>query len=424
MTPPKKLATPSHLGRVIRGSKPSGNTVIGKAKRLTRKVPGLSEPSTAFKSETPSAPPATSKSAAPHANQQFTDAFLTNFKGESFTDPALVVALNNEDPLRQSILQAGLALPPAPLPPTIPEADAAILRRNLRRRMKALGLSARKLSMDASLNSEAVRQMLIGRAASPRPDSLRKIAGVLMCTMADLTGDAWWDALNMDAARKGGLRILLAQRFMQAEDLRNKAADTTNPVTRKQYLEAADALDFESGPYEWNNTQAFHQQFIAAKEMMNTMEGAPPQTPTPVATTLPAALMTRKDLPIYASAQGGSNGTMILDFTPIDHVARPSTLSNATDAFGFYVVEESMSPVYEHGDMVIVKPGLPPRAGANAVFIKEAEDGSTYALVKRLESWTAQAWNVTQFYPKRKTFTLDRKEWSKCLIIVVKHERG
>lgn len=55
--------------------------------------------------------------------------------------------------------------------------------------MAALGLSARQLSLRAKLNETAVKAILAGRSVSPRYTTLQRLAAVLGCTPADLTGD-------------------------------------------------------------------------------------------------------------------------------------------------------------------------------------------------------------------------------------------
>ena len=66
----------------------------------------------------------------------------------------------------------------------------AVLQRELRRRIDAQGTSARALSTRAGLNNMAVRDILNGKSQHPALDTLEKLARVLGCTVADLTGAA------------------------------------------------------------------------------------------------------------------------------------------------------------------------------------------------------------------------------------------
>lgn len=60
------------------------------------------------------------------------------------------------------------------------------LQRELHRRMRLLGLSARGLSLSAGLNDSAVKNILNGRSVHPRADTLTALARALGCTMSDL----------------------------------------------------------------------------------------------------------------------------------------------------------------------------------------------------------------------------------------------
>ncbi len=63
------------------------------------------------------------------------------------------------------------------------------LIREIQRRMKALNLDAKTTSQKAGLNESFVRDILRKKSIAPRHDSLAKVARVLGCTLADLTGE-------------------------------------------------------------------------------------------------------------------------------------------------------------------------------------------------------------------------------------------
>lgn len=133
------------------------------------------------------------------------------------------------------------------------------------------------------------------------------------------------------------------------------------------------------------------------------------------------ALLGRRDLPIYAATEGG-DGSIILSWEPIEFVQRPDRLMYAKKAYGMYVVGESMEPAFERGDLALVNPNVPPRAGLDCVFFQVAE-GETKALIKRLEKITTSAWVVLQWNPKEK-FSLPKKEWGHCQVVIGKYARG
>lgn len=133
---------------------------------------------------------------------------------------------------------------------------------------------------------------------------------------------------------------------------------------------------------------------------------------------LPSGLGAR-DLPVYASAQGGPTG-MIIDANPTDWVLRPQPLLRVQKAFAVYVVGDSMEPVYEPGDLLLVHPGLPPSRGRDVLLTAQRPDGEAAALVKRLVQATATDWIVRQYNPPTE-FPLPRREWQSAYVIVGKY---
>jgi len=143
----------------------------------------------------------------------------------------------------------------------------------------------------------------------------------------------------------------------------------------------------------------------------------------PVPGSAPAAVMSpvpnqpgRPDIPVWASAEAGSDGAMVLVNEPVDWIRRSERMQGVKAPFAFYVIGSSMSPAIEHGDQVVVNPSLLPTAGKDHVFLQTQEDGTILALVKRLLRSSATAWRVRQFNPA-KDFDLPKAKWSKALMI-------
>jgi len=136
---------------------------------------------------------------------------------------------------------------------------------------------------------------------------------------------------------------------------------------------------------------------------------APPPAPPPPET-----------IDVWASAEGGDHGAMLIASDPIDRIPRPPGM--ARDAFAVFLLGDSMSPAYEQGDQLYVDPNKPIRPGNDCLFVREAEDGSRYALAKRLVRPTADKWHVRQFTPA-KDFTLSRAVWSRAWLIAGKWNR-
>ena len=127
----------------------------------------------------------------------------------------------------------------------------------------------------------------------------------------------------------------------------------------------------------------------------------------------------RPDIPVWASAEAGHDGAMVLVNDPIDYIRRSERMLGVRHPFAFYVIGTSMSPAIEHGDQVVIHPGMPPQPGRDHVFLQQQPDGTMLALVKRLVRPTTTAWKVRQFNPAR-DFELSRSKWSKALMITEK----
>jgi phage repressor protein C with HTH and peptisase S24 domain len=131
----------------------------------------------------------------------------------------------------------------------------------------------------------------------------------------------------------------------------------------------------------------------------------------------------RPDLAVYASAAGGPEGAWVLSGDAIAWIHRDQRLVGVRDAFACYVVGESMFPAYEHGNLLLVNPAVPPNAGDDCLLVQEAPDGARYALIKRLVRFNSTSWTVKQWNPD-KTFSLPRKEWQRALLVIGKYNRG
>jgi phage repressor protein C with HTH and peptisase S24 domain len=137
----------------------------------------------------------------------------------------------------------------------------------------------------------------------------------------------------------------------------------------------------------------------------------------------PPPSLDRPDLAVYASAAGGPEGAWVLSSDAIAWIHRDQRLQGVRDAFACYVVGESMFPAYEHGNLLLVNPAVPPNAGDDCLLIQEVPDGARYALIKRLVRFNSTSWTVKQWNPD-KTFSLPRREWQRALLVIGKYNRG
>lgn len=131
----------------------------------------------------------------------------------------------------------------------------------------------------------------------------------------------------------------------------------------------------------------------------------------------------RPPLQVFSSAQGGVEGAMVLSSEPVAWIPRDTRLEGISEAYGCFVSGDSMEPAYERGNLLLVNPSAQPGPGDDAIFIREAIDGTRYVLIKRLTRVTEPSWTVKQYNPPR-TYTLSRKEWSKAHLVIGKYNRA
>lgn len=173
-----------------------------------------------------------------------------------------------------------------------------------------------------------------------------------------------------------------------------------------------------------------HAGVIAASEDDQPgLFGSGPSTVAPAAATTatPAvrspALGARSLLPVHSSAQGGSEGAMVLSSDPVAWVPREARLDGVREAYGCFVSGDSMEPAYERGNLLLVNPAAAVTAGDDCLFLRAADDGTRYVLVKRLVRVSEQSWTVRQYNPPR-TYTLSRKEWQQAHLVIGKYNRA
>lgn len=130
-------------------------------------------------------------------------------------------------------------------------------------------------------------------------------------------------------------------------------------------------------------------------------------------------LVGERDLPVYSSAEGGG-GALILSTDPIEWVKRPAPLVNVRGGYGIYIVGESMVPRFNPGEIALVHPHLPFRAGVDVVLY-HGDVHDHHAIVKHLRGASGSVWRLRQWNPadgESQDFELNRGEWTVCHVIV------
>lgn len=131
----------------------------------------------------------------------------------------------------------------------------------------------------------------------------------------------------------------------------------------------------------------------------------------------------RPPLQVFASAQGGNEGAMLLSNEPVSWIPRDPRLDGIQEAYGCFVSGDSMEPAYERGNLLLVNPSSDVSPGDDCVFLRETADGSRFVLIKRLVRRNDASWTVKQYNPA-KTFTLSRRDWQKAHLVIGKYNRA
>ena len=149
---------------------------------------------------------------------------------------------------------------------------------------------------------------------------------------------------------------------------------------------------------------------------------APPDSFLPEILKRDDLMTTNGNFPVYAAAEGG-DGHIILTTDVIEYQKRPAMLEGVKSAYGILVVGESMSPAYRPGDIALVDPRLGHIRDTEVVLYEWDEaNGNARASIKTLVNYTDQEWTVSQLNPP-KTFTLSRRQWTRCHRVVGKFSR-
>lgn len=128
-----------------------------------------------------------------------------------------------------------------------------------------------------------------------------------------------------------------------------------------------------------------------------------------------------KNLPVMAAAMGG-DGHVVITFDPIEFIDRPSYLEHVPDAYGVYIVGDSMYPAYRPSDIAYVHPRLPPARDTDVVLFHTPPTANAECIIKQLNGWDDKQWHLEQFRPALK-FKADIIDWPVCHRVLGRHNR-
>jgi SOS-response transcriptional repressor LexA len=115
----------------------------------------------------------------------------------------------------------------------------------------------------------------------------------------------------------------------------------------------------------------------------------------------------KADLPVLGRAQGGTGILAIpADQQPVDWTYRPPQLVNVPDAFAIFAYDDSMYPMYKHGQTLWIHPHLPAKPDDGVLIIRHNDE----AIIKQLVRRTEKSIRVREWHPKAREFDVPSRE--------------
>jgi phage repressor protein C with HTH and peptisase S24 domain len=114
------------------------------------------------------------------------------------------------------------------------------------------------------------------------------------------------------------------------------------------------------------------------------------------------------DLPVRGRAQGGPSGVLMLptEAPPVDWTYRPPQLKGVNDAFAIFAYDNSMHPMYKHGQTLWIHPHLPVKPGDGVLVVKRSDEAIIKELVRRAGGEVV----LRQYHPREEEFALPQDE--------------
>jgi phage repressor protein C with HTH and peptisase S24 domain len=114
------------------------------------------------------------------------------------------------------------------------------------------------------------------------------------------------------------------------------------------------------------------------------------------------------DLPVLGRAQGGPQGVLMIpvEQQPVDWTYRPPQLRKVKDAFAVFAYDDSMHPMYKHGQVLWVHPHMPIKPGDGVLVVKQSDEALIKEFVRRSDAEIV----LRQYRPREEEFSLATRD--------------
>lgn len=132
---------------------------------------------------------------------------------------------------------------------------------------------------------------------------------------------------------------------------------------------------------------------------------------------IPRATGNDELLNVFASAEGGDGNLVWSSSEPYKQVPMPVPLIGVRGGYGVLIVGESMVPLIRPGYTVWVDPHKPARSDDLCLFLHD-DHGDFRATIKQYCGQVPDGWLVKRYQPKERKYTLSKREWPVCHVVV------
>lgn len=123
------------------------------------------------------------------------------------------------------------------------------------------------------------------------------------------------------------------------------------------------------------------------------------------------------DVPIFSTIKK-IHHYFTLTSTPVEYIPRPYLVNLEKDAFGIIIGDQTMSPLFRIGDIIIIHPRKTVKEQDICLFTG-CENGITIHTIGELIHENTSSWIVKQYEPDC-TFSLPKTIWKKYNTIIIK----